>query len=151
MKHKVLRTNSENCDFNWLIKHLDKELTISDGDDHAFYDQFNKLDKIKHVVISSIAEKPVGCGALKKFDEDTVEIKRMFTLNEFRGIGSASTILNELETWASELNFKKCILETGINQPEAISLYKKCGYILTDNYGQYKGVETSLCFFKILD
>lgn len=150
LNNKILRTDSKNSDFNELLKHLDAELAIRDGDDHAFYDQFNKLDRIKHVVIASIAEKPVGCGALKKFDEDTVEIKRMFTLKEFRGKGLASTILKELEKWAKELNFKKCILETGINQPEAISLYKKCGYVITKNYGQYRGVDTSLCFQKIL-
>jgi len=49
-----------------------------------------------------------------------------------------------------ELGFSRCILETGYNQPEAIALYKKCGYQITENYGQYIGVKNSICFEKIL-
>ena len=60
------------------------------------------------------------------------------------------SVLSDLESWAKELGFVKCVLETGINQPEAIALYKKCGYSIIENYGQYKGVENSLCFEKIL-
>ncbi len=72
----------------------------------------------------------------------------MFVIREKRGRGYASQILNELESWAGELGFEKCILETGINQPEAIALYKKRGYKITSNYGQYAGVDKSFCFEK---
>lgn len=72
----------------------------------------------------------------------------MFTLPIGRGKGIASLILAELETWAVELGYSTCILETGFNQPEAIALYQKNGYNRIDNYGQYAGVETSLCFEK---
>jgi len=53
-----------------------------------------------------------------------------------------------LESWASELNFKYCVLETGKRQPEAIALYKKNGYQIIPNYGQYHGIENSICFQK---
>ena len=59
-------------------------------------------------------------------------------------------ILHELETWAKELGYEKCYLETGIKMPEAIKLYEKSGYSLIPNYGQYIGVETSRCFEKQL-
>lgn len=72
----------------------------------------------------------------------------MFTSAEARGRGIASRILDELESWALELGYSKCILETGFKQPEAIALYQKNGYSRIDNYGQYAGVETSLCFEK---
>jgi GNAT superfamily N-acetyltransferase len=65
-------------------------------------------------------------------------------------MGIASNILAELEKWASELSYAKCILETGKKQPEAISLYKKNGYRIIPNYGQYCEVENSLCFEKKL-
>ena len=142
--------HSENSDFIELVRILDAELAIRDGDDHEFYDQFNKLDQIKHVVVAYENEIPFGCGAIKHFDKDTMEIKRMFTLLNSRGKGVASLVLSELEQWASELLYKKCILETGINQPEAIHLYKKNGYELIDNYGQYAGLRTSKCFEKTL-
>ena len=73
----------------------------------------------------------------------------MFVIPEFRGKGYASAILNELEQWAKKLQFKKVILETGTGQKEAIKLYRKT-YLQIENYGQHKGVETSICFSKEL-
>ena len=79
-----------------------------------------------------------------------MEVKRMYTLPEFRGQGYAAKILLELENWAKELGYKSCVLETGKRQPEAIQLYKKNGYRIIPNYGQYKGIKNSICFEKIL-
>ena len=67
-----------------------------------------------------------------------------------RGQGIASTILKGLESWAHELKFSRCLLETGKRQPEAIALYEKNGYTKIPNFGQYENVENSLCFEKIL-
>jgi GNAT superfamily N-acetyltransferase len=72
----------------------------------------------------------------------------MYTLPGKRGRGIASRILNELEKWAAELSYNKCILETGNRQPEAIMLYQKNGYNRIPNYGQYQGIENSVCFEK---
>ena len=145
---QLVRTNSANPDFVELIKKLDQYLSITDGDDHAFYDQFNKINTINHVIITYIDEKPVGCGAIKEYDYQTMEIKRMFTIEEIRGKGIASMILAQLESWTIELAYKKCILETGVRQIEAIGLYKKNNYKIIENYGQYTGVEGSICFEK---
>jgi putative acetyltransferase len=79
-----------------------------------------------------------------------MEVKRMFVKEEFRGKGIAGKVLSELEKWARELWFQKCILETGTRQIEAIALYKKSKYSIIPNYGQYEGVENSLCFEKKL-
>ncbi|MEZ4859516.1 MAG: GNAT family N-acetyltransferase [Flavobacteriaceae bacterium] len=147
---KILRTTSENKDFIALVKQLDADLSIRDGEDHAFYDQFNKIDMLKNVVVCYLEEIPVGCGAFKPFEKDAVEIKRMYTLPKQRGKGFASAILNELETWAKELGFTAAVLETGIKQPEAIALYEKNTYKRIKNYGQYAGIENSLCFKKNL-
>ncbi len=148
---KLIRTDSNNPDFVELVKQLDADLAIRDGDDHAFYDQFNKLDAIKHTVVAyNEANRAVGCGAIKQFETGTMEVKRMFVPLEERGKGIAGEILKELEIWAKELGNDKCILETGIKQPEAISLYKKSGYRFIDNYGQYAVVENSVCFEKLL-
>lgn len=147
---KIIRTNSENIDFVALVKLLDADLAIRDGEDHAFYNQFNKIDSIKNVVVCFAEELPVGCGAFKPFEKNAVEIKRMYTLPQQRGKGFASSILKELEVWAKELGFTSAVLETGIKQPEAIALYKKNGYLRMENYGQYAGVENSLCFEKKL-
>lgn len=147
---QLVRTDSKNKDFITLVASLDKDLAIRDGDDHAFYDQFNKIDAIKHVIVAYENNKPLGCGAIKQYDEQTMEVKRMFTSENSRGKGIATKILTELELWAKELSFKKCILETGVKQPEAIGLYKKKNYKIIQNYGQYATVEDSVCFEKII-
>ena len=140
---KIRRTNSENPDFKKLVKSLDRDLAKRDGEEHSFFAQFNKIDEIKYVVLAYLNEQPVGCGAIKKYDNLTMELKRMYTSEESRGNGIASLVLAELEKWTVELSFHKCILETGIKQPEAIRLYNKNGYSLISNYGQYTQVENS--------
>jgi GNAT superfamily N-acetyltransferase len=145
---KIVRTSSDNPDFKELVKLLDAELAERDGADHPFYAQYNKIDKIKFAVVAYENGKPVSCGAIKEYSNDTMEIKRMYTLPESRGRGIAVKVLSDLENWTKELSFERCILETGKKQPEAIALYKKNGYKLIPNYGQYAEVENSLCFKK---
>lgn len=148
--YKLIKTNSQDPVFRKLVSLLDSELAITDGDEHAFYDQFNKIDSIKYVVLAFSGEKPVGCGAIKELNSQTMEVKRMYVVHSARGKGIASGILEALENWAKELAYSRCVLETGVRQPDAIALYKKNRYLLTQNYGQYIGVENSLCFEKLL-
>ena len=145
---KLERTNSENHDFQALVTKLDKDLKIRDGDEHAFYAQYNKLDSIKNVVVCYKENVPVGCGAFKHYDPSTVEIKRMWVNIESRGQGIASEVLKELENWAREMDYNGCILETGNKQPEAIALYRKAGYAVIPNFGQYENVANSVCMKK---
>ena len=144
----TIRTDSDNQDFINLVKYLDNDLAERDGADHSFYAQFNKIDKIKYVVIAYENSRPLGCGAIKEYTPNTMEIKRMYTSPESRGKGIATKVLTELEIWAVEMFYEKCILETGKKQPEAIGLYKKSGYKLIPNYGHYVDIVNSLCFEK---
>ena len=147
---KIIRTNSNNIDFQELVKELDADLKIRDGEEHSFFAQFNKIDLINHVIVAYFNDEAVGCGAMKQYDDDTMEVKRMFVKPISRGNGIATIVLKEVENWAKELDFSKCILETGIKQPEAIALYQKNNYTQIPNYGQYETVESSICFEKIL-
>jgi putative acetyltransferase len=142
------RTDSDEIDFRNLVVMLDQDLKRRDGDDHAFFAQFNKIDKIRHVVVCYHDDIPVGCGAFKEFNSNTVEIKRMFVHPDYRGKGFAKAVLIELELWAAALNYAHTILETGKKQPEAIQLYLKSGYTIIPNYGQYENVENSICMTK---
>jgi len=144
----LTRTNSDNPDFIELVKHLDADLAVRDGADHSFYSQFNKIDKIKHVVIAYENGEPLACGAIKAFSSSSMEVKRMYTSPHSRGKGFATSILKELESWAQEMGYKSCVLETGKKQPEAIDLYRKNGYSIIPNYGQYAGIDNSVCFEK---
>jgi putative acetyltransferase len=144
------RTNSQDNHFQELVKALDIDLKIRDGEEHGFYAQFNKIDMIQHVIVAYDGDTPVGCGAVKQFSDDTMEVKRMYVPDSRRGEGIASIVLNALEEWCRELNYQKCVLETGLKQPEAIALYKKNNYQIIPNYGQYAGVDNSVCFGKAL-
>jgi putative acetyltransferase len=144
------RTNSDSADFQQLVTQLDADLAIRDGDQHGFYHQFNKTTGLKYVIVAYDQEHPVGCGAIKEYSEGVMEVKRMYVLPARRGHGIATAILERLEEWAAGMDYKKCLLETGKRQPEAIALYQKNGYAIIANYGQYENVENSVCFEKIL-
>lgn len=144
------RTDCQNPEFRLLVVELDSDLSNRDGADHEFYNQFNSVDGLEKVVLAYDREIPVGCGALKPFDADSYEIKRMFVRPSYRGIGVAQKVLSELETWALESGAFRCVLETGKRQPEAIAFYGKSGYSQIENYGPYRGIENSLCFEKQL-
>lgn len=147
---KLLRTESTHPDFIELVKALDLDLAQRDGDDHSFYAQFNNIDVLNHCVVAFLDQVAVACGAFKTFGSNSVEIKRMYTLPNYRGKGLASIVLTELEEWAFELGYQYTVLETGKKQPEAIHLYTKNGYNATANYGPYQGIENSICFKKQL-
>jgi len=144
----IIRTDSSNKDFQSLVFLLDADLKERDGEDNLFYAAFNKIDSIKNVVLVYKNRTAVACGAFKPFQEKTVEIKRMFVRKDSRGQGLAQEVLHELEKWATELTYNKCVLETGKRQPEAIRLYEKSGYRRIPNYGQYEHMENSVCMEK---
>jgi GNAT superfamily N-acetyltransferase len=148
---EIVRTEPDNTDFLSLVALLDAELQVRDGADHSFYAQFNKPVGLTGVVVAYADGEPVGCGAFKKYEDGIAEIKRMFVKPEARGKRIAASVLKELETWASEAGFRECILETGYKQPEAIALYNREGYESIPNYGQYAGVDNSVCMRKALN
>ena len=146
----IKRTHAKDHDFLQLNKLLDAELALRDGKEHAFYAQYNTVGQIRYILVAYENGIPVACGAIKAYQPGIMEIKRMFTTPENRGKGIAREVLTALEKWTLELGYDRCILETGVKQPEAIRLYKKAGYSQIPNYGQYAGVDNSLCFEKAL-
>jgi putative acetyltransferase len=148
----IERKNPDDPTVETLIKKLDADLWERYPTQQSFFAQFNKLPKEACVVVAYDGKEAVGCGAFKPFanDEKTVEIKRMYVDENVRNKGIGLRILNALEKWAIEKNYKVAKLETGTNQPEAIRLYKKAGYELIDSFSPYEGVENSVCFSKKL-
>jgi len=147
---ELLKCNSKNKDFIKLVMQLDAYLKVTDGDEHEFYNQFNSIDKLDHVVIAYYNNIAVSCGAFKAYDKNKAEIKRMYTLPEYRNKGLASVVIKALEHWALESGYTHTILETGKRQKEAVAFYKKRDYNSIPNYGQYMKMENSLCFEKKL-
>lgn len=90
----------------------------------------------------------VGCGALRRLDETTAEVKRMYVEPGVRGRGVATAVLEHLESTARELGVHRLVLETGIYQAEAIGLYRRAGFRPVRCWGEYTGTLISVCFEK---
>lgn len=146
----ILRTNSENPDFIQLTGRLDVELCRIYDTNPEDYEEYNRITDLHTVVVVYENEQAVACGCFKIFDENTVEIKRMFVDDNQRGKGIASAMLTELETWARELGYEKSVLETGKGQPNAIKFYQKYGYQITENYNESDDLNISVCLAKTL-
>lgn len=142
------RTDSDDADFRDLVAQLDEYLADVDGDEHAYFAQFNGLDKIPNVVVAYDGQRPIACGAFKPYTDDIAEIKRMFVRPDYRGRRIGIEVLRELETWAGEIGFAETILETGHRQQAAVHLYRNYGYQVIPNYDQYAGVDSSVCMKK---
>jgi GNAT superfamily N-acetyltransferase len=147
---ELKRTSSDNEDFRALVCELDKELWNIYDERQGIYDQHNIIENNRNVIVAYINNIAVGCGCFKKFDEQAVEIKRMYVKPEYRGQKIAASILDALEQWARELNIPATVLETGIKQLAAMHLYGKSGYIVVANYGPYKDMPESVCMHKQL-
>lgn len=147
---KIVKTDNHNTDFKQLVEQLDAYLTVTDGKEHDFYHQYNHIDALQFVLLAYKKDEPLACGAIKEFDTDTVEVKRMYVKPTARRKGIAKQLLQQLEQWAKELGYKKCVLETGKRQIEAVQFYSKCNYKKISNYGPYKDIANSVCFEKWL-
>ncbi|MEO8041798.1 MAG: GNAT family N-acetyltransferase [Acidobacteriota bacterium] len=142
------RTTSDDPDFRRLVTQLDEFLAEVDGEEHAYYSQFNGLDGIPYAVVAYDNDDAVGCGAFRPHSPVIAEVKRMFVLPEHRGKQIGAMVLDELESWARELGYADCVLETGLKQQAAITLYTRSGYEFIPNYGQYAGIGNSVCMKK---
>ena len=147
-KIKIIKTTVENQDFINLVAALDQSLWERYPEENQDYWQNNILEINPNVVVIYLGSKAVACGCFKKYDINTIEIKRMFVSPEARGMGFAQKILQELELWASELGYSLSVLETLHKQKEAIGLYQKGGYSIIDNYKPYVGLKDSICMKK---
>jgi putative acetyltransferase len=145
----LVKTTSENPDFQTLTQLFDEYLVDIDGDEKDFFAQYNQI-YLDHVIVCYEEGQAIGCGAFKPYEAEVAEIKRMFVLPNQRGKGIAQAILNELELWAKNTGYHFCLLETSNKLTNAIALYRKSGYTIIPNYGQYAGVESSVCMKKTI-
>tara|TARA_B110000977_G_scaffold52250_1_gene71036 strand:- start:1046 stop:1498 length:453 start_codon:yes stop_codon:yes gene_type:complete len=146
---EIVRTNSDNGAFKNLVALLNEDLAERDGTAHPLA-QFNAISKLKHVVLVLKNGKPIGCGAIARYTENTMELKRMYVSPEARGQRIGEKILSELEKWAHTLGKDTCVLFMGVRQPEAYKLYERNGYLSVPKYGKLKDIPESLCFAKNL-
>ena len=107
-------------------------------------------DDIHDVIVAYDCKIPVGCTSFKKYDNECAEVKRVFIKKEYRGQGISNKLMELLEKSAKEKGFKYFILESGEPLVAAMALYRKIGYKVIPNYGQYKNMADSICMKKEL-
>ena len=145
-------TDGCNKDFIELCHELDKFLNelVGGEENRAEYIQYNKLDDIHDVVIAYDGDEPIGSASFKKYDDETAEVKRLFLKEEYRGRGISYDIMKMLEERARKNGYKYFILESGESIVAAMALYRKIGYNVIPNYGQYADMDDSVCMKKKL-
>ncbi len=93
---------------------------------------------------------PLGCGGLRRLDDTSAEVKRMYVEPVARGTGVATAVLRALERAAVDRGWTTIRLETGTGQPDAIRFYEREGYVAIPAYGDYVGAELSRCYERVL-
>lgn len=139
--------NSDNIDFIYLCKELDRFLNQAIGGEakREKYKIFNRLDTMDYVVLAYDNQIPVGCAALRKYSDKEIEIKRVFVCKEYRGKNIGGIILERLISQAKAWNYKRMILETGEFLESSVRLYMRYGFEAIPNYGEYKNMTESFC------
>ncbi len=150
MDYKIINlpNNSKEISDMSIALHADLELRYGKGS----LEEFVEENKNMMIFFAAVDENSnaAACGALKHFNAETAEIKRMYVKVEHRGEGLSKLILRELEANAAEMNYKRLILETGTKQPEAMNLYEKSGYTKITAYGRHKDDPDSVCYEKLI-
>ncbi len=149
---RFIYTNGENPDFIGLCHDLDDFLNelVGGEKNRAEYIPYNKLDDIHDVIVAYDEDIPVGSAGFKKYDDECAEVKRVFIKREYRGKGISKKLMELLEERAKNKGYKYLILESGEPLVAAMSLYRKIGYKVIPNYGQYKDMPDSVCMKKEL-
>ncbi len=144
--------NYDNADFILLCEDLDAFLNIAIGGEskREKYKKYNHLDTMDLVLVAYDNGNAIGCGALRKYSEQEIEVKRVFVREEYRGQNIGGRLLEELICHAKQMGFERMILETGEFLAASVRLYRRYGFVQIENYGDYKNMAESLCMGREL-
>ena len=133
-----------------LRAEMEAEMVERYGDDLEPGVKPSAADVAVFLVARDERRAAVGCGALRRLDEETFEIKRMYVRPAAREQGVGRELLGALEDEARRLGATCMRIETGPAQPEAIQLYKRAGYVAIPCWGAYAELAGTLCFERAL-
>ena len=145
-----VRTDGKNEDFieNCRLLDMDLDRRVGRQIKREKYQKFNQLDEIREAIVVYDNGKPVGGGAIRRYDDENIELKRVFVHNEYQGQGIGSRLVSLLIEWAAQLGYRRMILETGELLAESCAVYKKLGFAVIPNYGPYADMPESLCMAR---
>lgn len=151
---EFIRTDGKNKDFieNCRLLDMDLDRQVGKKIKRDKYRKFNQLDEIQEtIVVYDEDKRAVGGGAIRRYDDENIELKRVFIHTEYQGQGIGSKLVSLLIEWAMELGYKRMILETGELLVESCAVYRKLGFEVIPNYGPYVNMPESLCMAKNLE
>ncbi len=146
------RTDGKDKDFieNLILLDMYLDRRVGKKIKRDKYKKYNQLDEIKEAIVVYEGKKAIGGGAIRRYDDENVELKRVFVHTEYQGRGIGSRLVSLLIEWAVELGYKRMILETGELLAESCAVYKKLGFKVIPNYGPYVDMPESLCMARDL-
>ena len=146
------RTDGRDKDFieNCRLLDMDLDRRVGKKIERDKYRQYNRLDEIQEAIVVYEGRQVIGGGAIRRYDDETIESKRVFVHTEYQGRGIGTRLVALLMEWAVELGYKKMVLETGELLAESCAVYKKLGFQVILNYGPYEDMPESLCMAKDL-
>lgn len=147
------RTDGKDKDFieNCRLLDMDLDRRVGKKIKRDKYKKFNRIDEIQQAIVVYEGNKAVGGGAIRRYNDEDIELKRVFVHAEYQGQGIGSKLVSLLIEWAEELGYQRMILETGELLAESCAVYKKLGFQVIPNYGPYVDMEESLCMAKELN
>ncbi len=146
------RTDGKDGDFieNCRLLDIDLDRRVGKKVKREKYKKYNQLDEIQEAIVVYEGNKAIGGGAIRRYDDVNVELKRVFVHMEYQGQGIGSRLVSLLIEWAAELGYKRMILETGELLAESCAVYRKLGFRVIPNYGPYADMPESLCMARDL-
>ncbi len=135
MAMDYVRTDGKNEDFieNCRLLDMDLDRRVGRQIKREKYQKFNQLDEIREAIVVYDHGRAVGGGAIRRYDDENIELKRVFVHNEYQGQGIGSRLVSLLIEWAAELGYRRMILETGELLAESCAVYKKLGFAVIPN------------------
>jgi GNAT superfamily N-acetyltransferase len=123
-------------------KKLFEEYALSLNVDLSFQNFAKELDTISHqynvpeggLLLAFYGENPAGCAGVRKLDQETAELKRMYVKDEYRGHQIGVNLLQRAIVLAKALNYRKLRLDTLQNMTKAQQLYHSFGFYEIPSY-----------------
>ncbi|CDM67927.1 putative N-acetyltransferase [Clostridium bornimense] len=149
---RIIHTDGKDKRFENLCCELDKYLNniIGEEKQQDQYNRYNTLEDIHDVILITDKSDVLACGGFKRYDEFTAEVKRVYVKENARRHGLGKTVMDEIEKVALKKGYKNLILETGRALKGAQKMYRKLGFEVINNFGQYIGNDESICMKKII-
>ena len=134
-----------------LIEELQEEYVVRyGGRDETPVDPTQFSPPAGAFVVMYDGKVPVGCAGLRHHTDTDVEVKRMFVRKPFRGKGLSRWLLAHIEEVAKAMGYQRILMETGLEQPEAMKLYETSGYDEIPGFGYYADAPENRCYAKAL-